>query len=66
MEQQVLDEESLTLEDFRGERLRGARRALRIPLSDVEVGYDEGVVLSFALPPGCYATVVLDEVIKPR
>jgi tRNA pseudouridine13 synthase len=66
MEQQVLDEEALSLEDFRlrGMKLRGARRPLRIPLHEVGLRYDEGIVLSFALPPGCYATTVLAEVQK--
>jgi tRNA pseudouridine13 synthase len=67
MEQRVLDEEGLQLDDWRvrGLKLKGARRALRIPLGDVEVGYDEGVCFSFSLPPGCYATVVLRELQKP-
>jgi tRNA pseudouridine13 synthase len=68
MEQRVLDEESLTLEDFRlpGLRIKGARRPLRVPLDDYRAWYDEGLVLSFALPPGAYATIVLDEVMKER
>jgi tRNA pseudouridine13 synthase len=66
MEQRVLDEEGLSLEDWRvrGLKLKGARRALRIPLREVEVRYDEGLLLSFSLPPGCYATVVLREILK--
>jgi tRNA pseudouridine13 synthase len=66
MEQRVLDEEGLTLEDWRvrGLKLKGARRALRIPLRDVALRYDEGLQLAFSLPPGCYATVVLREVMK--
>jgi len=66
MEQRVLDEEGLQLEDWnvRGLKLKGARRALRIPLRDVESRYDEGLLLSFSLPPGCYATVVLRELQK--
>jgi tRNA pseudouridine13 synthase len=67
MEQRVLDEEELALEDWRvpGLKLKGARRALRIPLHDVESRYDDGLLLSFSLPPGCYATVVLRELQKP-
>ena len=66
MEQQVLDEHGLTLEDFRikGLKMRGARRPLRIPLSEAKLWYDEGIVLSFSLPPGSYATRVLAEVMK--
>jgi tRNA pseudouridine13 synthase len=66
MEQQVLEEEALVLEDMRirGMKLRGARRPLRIPLREVALEEDEGLVLSFSLPPGCYATTVLTEVMK--
>jgi tRNA pseudouridine13 synthase len=68
MEQRVLDEEGLALEDFRvpGLGIKGARRPLRVPLDEYRVWYDEGLMLSFALPPGSYATIVLDEVMKQR
>ena len=67
MERRVLEQEALSLEDFnlRGLKLKGARRALRFPLREVELGYDQGLLLTFALPPGCYATTVLAEVMKP-
>ena len=45
-------------------KLKGARRPYRIPLTDVQVGWDEGLMLSFRLPPGGYATEVLREVMK--
>jgi tRNA pseudouridine13 synthase len=66
MERQVLAEEELQLEDFgrRGLKLRGARRPLRVPLKDSRAWYDQGLMLSFSLPPGCYATAVLAEVTK--
>ena len=66
-ERELLGEEGLTIEDFKSrmaQGLRGARRPLRFPVSDVDVSYDDGVVLSFFLPKGCYATTVLDEVMK--
>jgi tRNA pseudouridine13 synthase len=67
MERRVLEQEGLSLADFslRGLKLKGARRALRFPLHDVGLGYEQGLVLTFALPPGCYATTVLAEVMKP-
>jgi tRNA pseudouridine13 synthase len=66
MERQVLAQEALELEDFRkrGLKMRGARRPLRIPLQDGRAWYDQGLMLSFSLPPGCYATTVLAEVTK--
>ena len=52
-----------------GERLDGARRALRVRPEQVEAasGQDEHgpfVLLRFSLPAGSYATVLLDEVCK--
>jgi len=67
LERAVLQAEGLTLDDFRaghGLQARGARRALRFPLHEPELEYDEGVLLRFWLPPGCYATAVLAEIMK--
>lgn len=67
LEGEILEGEGLSLEDFRlpgGLRAEGARRPLRIPLEEVELWYDEGLMLRFDLPPGSYATNVLREVIK--
>jgi len=44
---------------------RGERRALRIPLTELEWSLGGDVlILSFSLPPGAYATSVLREVMK--
>jgi tRNA pseudouridine13 synthase len=64
MEQQVLDEEGLCLDDWRPVKIKGARRPFRFPLYESKLWVDDGLMLSFTLPPGCYATVVLAEVIK--
>ncbi|MBN1581491.1 MAG: tRNA pseudouridine(13) synthase TruD [Anaerolineae bacterium] len=67
MEQHILDQESLTLDDWRAAKFKGARRPLRFPLRESKIWYDDGLMISFVLPPGCYATVVLDEIMKsPR
>jgi tRNA pseudouridine13 synthase len=65
-EQEVLSESGLALDEFRapGIKLKGARRPYRTPLLDVEVAWDAGLLLSFRLPPGSYATEVLREVMK--
>jgi tRNA pseudouridine13 synthase len=67
-ESRILAAEELTLEDFNlpdKSRMEGERRPLRVPLSDPLVESDpEGLVLSFALPKGSYATAVLREVMK--
>ena len=51
----------------RGVRLRGARRPLRVPVPDavVDLG-DAGVLrLRFTLPAGSYATVLIEELLRP-
>ena len=52
-----------------GTRLDGARRPLRVPLRDMEIGEgsDERghyLRLTFTLPPGAYATNVIREMTK--
>ena len=66
-EQDLLVESGLALDEFRlpGIKFKGARRPYRIPLTEVQVGCDSGLMLSFRLPPGGYATEVLREVMKP-
>jgi len=67
LEREVLEQQGLSLKDFRlGEGLgaEGTRRPLRVPLGEVELWYDEGLMLRFALPPGSYATNVLREIMK--
>jgi len=52
---------------LRGARMKGERRSLRVPLREValEPGEEEGsLVVSFVLPRGSYATVVMREIMK--
>jgi tRNA pseudouridine13 synthase len=68
MEERVLAATGMTLDDFRrgGEdSVKGGRRPLRAPLAGALVEpAPEGLWVSFRLPPGCYATTVLDELMK--
>ena len=72
IEQGVADRYGITPEGLRRVdqlKIPGTRRALRFPLKDVvlESGTDDAgafLRLCFTLPSGCYATVVLDEVMK--
>jgi len=66
LERQVLEEEGLEMAAFRRRECKseGVRRPLRFPLYDARVWYEAGVMVSFVLPPGCYATVVLAELTK--
>lgn len=66
-EQKLLDEEGITLETFDaggGETL-GARRFFRVRLFEPSLELEGEVArLSFALPAGSYATVVLEQLLK--
>jgi tRNA pseudouridine13 synthase len=65
-ERAALAEAGLSLEEFRlpGIKMRGARRPYRVPIQDVQVTWEDGLVLQFGLPPGSYATEVVREVMK--
>ncbi|MDM8529209.1 tRNA pseudouridine(13) synthase TruD [Anaerolineales bacterium HSG24] len=67
-EQAILTKYGLSLDDFSLPRLRirGNRRPYRFKLTDPKVWWDEGVMVSFELPPGAYATTVMAEVMKPK
>lgn len=66
LEAAMLAAEDLELKDFIGDgiKVRGERRALRFPVHEPELWYDEGVMLRFWLPRGCYATTLLAEITK--
>ena len=67
LEQEVLDRCGLDARLFLdGMPLRGARRPLRVPIEaePVEADSDGSLCVSFSLPKGAYATVVLREIMK--
>jgi tRNA pseudouridine13 synthase len=70
IEQRILQEENLKLEDFMVPKMpklgsHGLRRAVRFKVWDIQAEHtDEGVLLTFSIPKGCYATAVLREVMK--
>jgi tRNA pseudouridine13 synthase len=67
-EARLLEAEGLTLDAFeRGKgETQGGRRPYRIALGNAELAVLSGADyrVAFELPPGSYATVVLDELIK--
>ena len=69
LETSVLTDDGVRLEKFRkvaGIKLPGTRRPLRMPIQLHEVsttGNHAGIRLSFTLPAGGYATVVLEELL---
>ena len=68
LEEALLKAENLAPENFNlagGLAMDGERRPLRVPLVDPEAERDgDGLMLSFALPRGSYATAVLREIMK--
>jgi tRNA pseudouridine13 synthase len=74
IEREVLAAHGVTQEAFRGLgalKAKGTRRALRFRIEqlDLRAGADDRgtfIELCFVAPPGCYATVVLREVMKDQ
>jgi len=70
MEQKILDDEGVKLEDFEVPKMpklgsHGLRRAMRFKIGDASAkATDEGVLVEFSIPKGCYATAVLREIMK--
>ncbi|MHC5055280.1 MAG: tRNA pseudouridine(13) synthase TruD [Planctomycetota bacterium] len=68
VERAVRERAGLTPESFRapgGLKSKGARRPLRVPLGEARAEEcADGIVVEFSLPPGSYATVAMDEVMK--
>ena len=64
----ILEGEGLTLKSFEplGRLAEGTRRPLLVRLENATVTQeDDRLTVGFALPPGAYATVVLEEIMKP-
>jgi len=72
IEAAILDEDGFSLDDFRSpgaHRVKGARRALRVPITDVAAeagadGHGPFIELRFFLPSGSYALSVVREICK--
>ncbi|MDR0911596.1 MAG: tRNA pseudouridine(13) synthase TruD [Methanobrevibacter sp.] len=70
IEKKVLDDENITLEDFKTPKTpklgsHGLRRSIKFNLWDSKVTTtDEGVITEFSISKGAYATAVLREIMK--
>jgi len=68
IEREVLEQAEVApahFERVKALRLRGGRRPLRVPVADAWVrSVNEDLAIRFALPPGAYATVLLEEITK--
>ncbi len=65
-EEALLAERGLILDDFKipGLKMRGARRPYRFNLNEAKAWWDDGLMVSFELQPGAYATTVMAEIMK--
>ena len=65
-ERAILAESNLSKEDFKvpGLKIRGDRRPYRFMVKNPKIWWDDGLVASFELPPGAYATTVMAEIMK--
>ncbi len=65
-EQAILAERGLSKDDFKvpGLKIRGGRRPYCFKLKDAKIWWDDGLMASFELPPGAYATTVMAEIMK--
>ena len=65
-EQALLAQYGLSLEDFKvpGLKIQGARRPYRFKLKNAKIWWDDGLMVSFELEPGAYATMVMHELMK--
>lgn len=61
-----LAEYRLTPDDFNlpGLKIRGTRRPYRFPIKAGKIDWDDGLIISFELPSGAYATRVMAEIMK--
>jgi len=70
MERKILKDENLDKKDFECVKMpklgsHGLRRAIRFKIWDTSAEHtDEGVLVGFSIPKGCYATAVLREIMK--
>ncbi len=67
-EKAILVEQGLTREEFKvsGVKMGGSRRPYRFRVGQAKVWWDDGLMVSFELPSGTYATTVMAEVMKNR
>jgi tRNA pseudouridine13 synthase len=65
-ERAILAEYHLSPEEFDipGLKIYGTRRPYRFKLKDAKIWWDEGLMISFELQPGAYATTVMAEIMK--
>ncbi len=65
-EQAMLEQYDLSADSFKipGLKIHGARRPYRIQVKQPNIWWDDGLMISFELEPGAYATTVMAEIMK--
>jgi tRNA pseudouridine13 synthase len=65
-ERAILAVKGLAVDDFKapGLKVQGARRPYRFNLKQAKTWWDDGLMISFELQPGAYATTVMAEIMK--
>jgi tRNA pseudouridine13 synthase len=65
-ERAILAAKSLAIDNFKapGLKIQGARRPYRFNLKQAKTWWDDGLMISFELQPGAYATTVMAEIMK--
>jgi len=65
LEKEILDQENLSIGQFKKAKLEGTRRPAQIYLNNISITrHDLGLRFEFSLPKGSYATVLLREFTK--
>ncbi len=65
LEQKILSEQGMSLEKLRLAKIKGTRRLGRLLIKDLLIeSKPEGLLLTFSLPKGAFATNVLREIMK--
>ena len=65
-ERAMMEQYGLSPESFKipGLKIHGARRPYRIQVKQPNIWWDDGLMVSFELEPGAYATTVMAEIMK--
>lgn len=65
-ERAILAKWGLSTDDFKatGVKIGGTRRPYRFKLKHAKIWWDDGLMISFELAPGAYATTVMAEIMK--
>jgi len=65
LEDQVINESDISMTDLKKQKIKGTRRLGRILIPDLDARLNNNdIIVSFSLPKGAFATIVLREIMK--